>query len=265
MTKLKKRIYEILQEKNTQDIATKVFNIVIVTLIALNIFQVVVETFTLSAEIRVLFRRLEIVSTLIFTVEYALRLWTSDFLFPALPKKMAGVRYIFTGMALIDLLAILPFYLPFIIPLDLRYLRLLRMFRLLRILKIARYTSSFALIGSVLKEEAGPLLSSLFGVGILMMFTSVIMYNIEAAAQPEVFKNAFSGLWWAVVTLTTVGYGDIYPVTAMGKILSGIIAFLGIGLVAVPTGIISAGFMEQMERAQEKDYRYCPHCGKKLK
>jgi voltage-gated potassium channel len=96
------------------------------------------------------------------------------------------------------------------------------------------------------------------------------MYNVEYDAQPEVFENAFSGLWWAVATFTTVGYGDIYPITALGKLFSGIIALLGIGLVAVPTGIISAGFIEQINNENSKDKNdgddkhYCPYCGKKL-
>lgn len=106
-------------------------------------------------------------------------------------------------------------------------------------------------------------------VSILIVIASVIMYNVESEAQPEVFDNAFSGIWWAIATLTTVGYGDIYPVTAAGRFISAVIAFLGIGLVAVPTGIISAGFMENIEESKEekddKDKCYCPYCGRKIK
>ena len=98
-----------------------------------------------------------------------------------------------------------------------------------------------------------------------MIVASVLMYNIESKAQPEVFDNAFSALWWSVATLTTVGYGDIYPITAMGKVLSAVIALLGIGLVAVPTGIISSGFMETIDHQEDDEKEYCPYCGKKLK
>lgn len=114
------------------------------------------------------------------------------------------------------------------------------------------------------------MLSSVFVVIILMIIAAVLMYNVENAAQPEVFSNAFTSLWWAVATFTTVGYGDIYPITVLGKILSGVIALLGIGLVAVPTGIISSGFMEQIEEEKnnqnnENDKKeYCPYCGHKL-
>ena len=169
-------------------------------------------------------------------------------------------------MALIDLLAILPFYLPFIIPIDLRVLRMLRMVRLFRVFKVNRYTNALTSIGAVFKEKKNQLLSSIFVVMVLMVIASVLMYNIENEVQPEAFSNAFSALWWAVATFTTVGYGDVYPITTAGKILSALIAFLGIALVAVPTGIISAGFMEQIGKDKDEiEKEYCPYCGRKLK
>ncbi len=147
-------------------------------------------------------------------------------------------------MALIDLFSILPFYLPFIFVIDLRVLRALRIFRLFRLLKFNRYTKSMQNVFIVMKMKSIELLSSVFIVIILMLISSALMYSIECNSQPEAFQNAFSGLWWAIATFTTVGYGDIYPVTVAGKILGGIVSLLGIGLVAVPTGIISSGFME---------------------
>lgn len=167
-------------------------------------------------------------------------------------------------MAVIDLLAILPFYLPFIFPIDLRVLRTIRVIRLFRLFKVNRYTNSLSIIAKVFKSKASQLISSVFVVGLLMIISSVLMYSIENPVQPEVFKNAFSGLWWAVATFTTVGYGDIYPITGAGKILSAIIAMLGIGLVAVPTGIISAGFIENISDGREEEKHYCPYCGKKI-
>jgi voltage-gated potassium channel len=139
---------------------------------------------------------------------------------------------------------------------------------MLRILKVNRYTDALSAVGDVLKRKASQLVSSMLVVLVMMIIASVLMYYIEYEAQPEVFENAFSGVWWAVATLTTVGYGDIYPITAPGKMLSTVISLLGIGLVAVPTGIISAGFLEQMNLDADKsgeEARYCPHCGKKLK
>ena len=133
------------------------------------------------------------------------------------------------------------------------------------IFKINRYTDALTNIFKVFKDKKHELLSSIFVVLLLMIVAAVLMYNIENTAQPEVFKNAFDALWWALATLTTVGYGDIYPVTALGKLLSAVIALLGIGLVAVPTGIISAGFVEELSKSKEcKTIRYCPYCGEKL-
>ena len=143
---------------------------------------------------------------------------------------------------------------------------MLRIIRLFRVFKINRYTNALSSIAKVFRNKQHELLSSIFVVLLLMIVASVLMYSIENSAQPDVFKNAFDALWWALATLTTVGYGDIYPITVLGKILSAIIAILGIGLVAVPTGIISAGFMEEIQEEKNKmdDIKYCPYCGKKL-
>ena len=145
---------------------------------------------------------------------------------------------------------------------------MLRIIRLFRVFKINRYTNALVSIVKVFKNKQSELLSSIFVVLLLMIVASVLMYGVENKAQPEVFRNAFDALWWALATLTTVGYGDIYPITVLGKILSAVIAILGIGLVAVPTGIISAGFMENMNKSQEcelEKIKYCPYCGKELK
>lgn len=145
---------------------------------------------------------------------------------------------------------------------------MLRIIRLFRIFKINRYTDAFTSITKVLINKKNELLSSIFVVLLLMIVASVLMYSIENRVQPEVFRNAFDALWWALATLTTVGYGDIYPITVIGKILSAIIAILGIGLVAVPTGIISAGFMESLEKnkdSNDTEIKYCPYCGKEIK
>jgi len=174
-------------------------------------------------------------------------------------------------MALIDLIAILPFYLQFLLPHNLVVLRTLRAVRLLRLLKITRYTNVTTIIGTVLKKKAGQIISSTFIIFLLMIITSVLMYYVESAAQPEKFSNAFDSLWWTIATITTVGYGDIYPITVLGQIFSGLIAFLSIGLIAIPTSIISAGYIEYVghlkeeEKAKEQEKKcYCPYCGNKL-
>ena len=273
MHNAKERIFKTIEPAGDGDWISKVCDIVIIGLIVLNIGMVIAETFDLPKNVKSVFSVLEIVSVSVFTVEYALRVWTADLLRPELPPAKARLRYIFSFMALMDLLAILPFYVPYIIPVDLRVLRTLRVTRLLRLFKVNRYTSALATIGKVFKKKAPQLVASMFVVGLLMLIAAVLMYNIENAAQPNVFHNAFDALWWAIATLTTVGYGDIYPITAGGKILSSVIAILGIGLIAVPTGIISAGFMETIDHSetdtepmedQHDEKCYCPYCGKRI-
>ena len=267
MEKIKNRVFKMMQVDSDGDIISKIFDIFIISLIILNVVTIIADTFQLSETFSRTSRYIEIFSVTIFTIEYILRVWTSDMLYPKLNPIIARIRYIFSLMAIIDLLAILPFYLPMLISVDLRALRLLRLMRLMRIFKVSRYTNALSSIAAVLKSKSSQLISSTFVVMLLLLVSSMIMYSVENPAQPEVFTNAFSGLWWAVSTLTTVGYGDIVPITAFGKVLSGVIALLGIGLIAVPTGIISAGFMEHINKEEEADEdskHYCPYCGKKL-
>lgn len=270
--KIKSRIFEIIQTANDNDIASKIFDIFIIALIIVNVITVIADTFSLPATVSTIFDYIETVSVIIFTIEYILRVWTADLLYPNLSPIKSRLRYIISFKAIIDLLAILPFYLPFFIPVDLRVLRVIRIIRLFRLFKINRYTNALSTIVNVFKNKASELISSMFVVLLLMIIASVLMYNVENPVQPEKFNNALSGLWWAVATLTTVGYGDIYPITAAGKVLSAIIALLGIGLVAVPTGIITSGFSEQISNSKDNKSdsnnadkkRYCPYCGHEL-
>ena len=262
----KKAIFNTIRDDDKNGIAGNIFDGIIISLIIVNVITVIAETFTLPALLRDILYYIEIISIVVFTIEYIARVYTSDLLYSNISPMRARIKYIFSFMALIDLLAILPFYLPFIIPIDLRVLRMLRMVRLFRVFKVNRYTNALTSIGAVFKEKKNQLLSSIFVVMVLMVIASVLMYNIENEVQPEAFSNAFSALWWAVATFTTVGYGDVYPITTAGKILSALIDFLGIALVAVPTGIISAGFMEQIGKDKDEiEKEYCPYCGRKLK
>ena len=262
---MKKRIFEIVQNAKDGDKASKFFDIFIIVLIIVNSIVVVADTFQLPEIAKQISRWIEIISVIIFTIEYICRLWTADLLHSDLSAAKARIRYIFSFMAIIDLLAILPFYLPMIIPIDLRVLRMLRIFRLFRIFKINRYTNALSTIGQVIKDKAAQLISSMFVVFLLILIASILMYSVEHEAQPEQFNNIFQSMWWAIATLTTVGYGDIYPITVAGKILSAIIALLGIGMVAVPTGIISSGFSEMIDKQKvDDDKKYCPYCGHKL-
>ena len=172
-------------------------------------------------------------------------------------------------MAIIDLLAILPFYLPFISA-DLRFLRMMRLFRLIRLLrvfKLGRYVDALNVIVEVIKSTMSQLIISIVICFFVMLFSSIVMYTVENPVQPEQFPNVIASLWWAICTLTTVGYGDVYPITAAGRFFAAIISLIGIGIIAIPTGIIAAGFTSAIEKRQtgEEDKKlYCPYCGHKL-
>lgn len=161
------------------------------------------------------------------------------------------IRFALTPWLLVDLAAILPSLLPFV-GLDLRVLRLLRVFRLVRVLKLGRSTGAIEIIGAVLTRTQEELLITLGFVGVLILISASLMHAAEAEAQPEVFGSIPDAMWWAVVTLTTVGYGDAFPVTPVGRVIAGCIAILGIGLVGMPAGILGAGFMQEMEGRKRK-------------
>ncbi|MEG0366252.1 MAG: ion transporter [Coprobacillus sp.] len=267
--KIKNRVFNTIRDDDENDFISTVFDTVIITLIILSIISVILSTFdNIPGYISTIMHMFEYISISIFTIEYLLRLWTSDLYYSCGPLK-SRIKYIFSFMAIIDLISILPFYIPFIIKTDLRSLRTIRLVRVFRIFKLHRYTAALNSVIVVFKKKKEQLISSVFVVFVLMIISSIFMYYCEHDVQPDKFENAFSGLWWAVATLTTVGYGDIYPITVLGKIISTFLALLGIGLVAVPTGIISAGFSEELidskEDESKKDINYCPHCGKKIK
>ena len=179
-------------------------------------------------------------------MEYVLRLLVCPF-DPRYSSPVRGrVRYVFSYLAVIDLLAILPFYLPVLIPFDLRFLRIVRLFRLIRLFKLSRYSRAMTAIGVVLRNKRGELAIVIIVVFVFLLLSSAIMYEVEHEAQPNAFPNIPSAMWWGVVTLTTVGYGDIYPITPLGKFIGAVIALLGIGLFALPAGIIASGFTEEI-------------------
>lgn len=268
MRKIQKRIFEIIQSANDGDLASRLFDLFIMFLIIINSVTIMVDTFQLPNNLKTIVQTIDISTSIIFSIEYLLRIWTAPLLYPHMNSFYARIRYILSLMAIIDLLAILPFYLPMIMPFNLKSLRLLRITRLLRIFKMNRYTNALNKVGAVFRAKSSQLVSSMLVVFMLIVLSSILMFNIENAAQPEAFTNIFDSMWWAIATFTTVGYGDIFPITILGKLLSAVIAFLGIGLVAVPTGIISAGFVEQIEKhddlQENSEKHFCPYCGKRL-
>ena len=246
---IKTFIYRIVNPSEEEtDIKYKIFDTSIIVLILLCLIAIILESIkSFQTKWGIFFYYFEVFSVFVFTVEYLLRLWTSD-IFYQLPsnKIRAGFKYIVSPMAIVDLLAIGPFYLPMLTPIDLRFIRILRILRVLRIIKMSRYVTSISFLASSVKERANDLIMTFVMIMGLILISSSLMYNFENQAQPEKFTSIIASFWWAIATLTTVGYGDIYPITGWGKFFSSIISLLGIGFVALPTGIITAGFMEKM-------------------
>ena len=255
---IRKRVYEIIEKAEDGDIPSTIFDYSIIILICLNIIAIIIGSYS-SIEMKYgnILHWFEIISIIIFSIEYILRIWTSIYKYPN--SKIPYLRFIFSFMAIIDLFAIIPFYLPFI-GVDLRILRIFRLFRLFRLLKLNRYNNSLEIIVHVIKKQKEKIIMTLFATGLLIILSASLMFYIEHSLQPEKFPNIINTLWWAIATLTTADYGDVASMTIYGRILTGIIAILGIGLVALPSGIICSGLVEDMNKRKEK----CPHCGKKL-
>ena len=251
--KIKKRIFEIIQLGNKSDFTSNLFDLGFVLMVFTNLFITIFETFDCSEPYLPVLNVIELITIIFFTVEYILRLWTAELLFPNIQPARATVRYMFSFIGLIDLLSFLPFYLPIATGTGIIAFRMFRIIRIFRLFRINAYYDALNVIGDVIYSKRDELLSSIFIIGIMMIAASVGMYNLEHDVQPDVFSNAFSGLWWSVSTLLTVGYGDIYPITDAGRFFGTIITFLGVGMVAIPTGILSAGFVEQYTRVKSLD------------
>ena len=241
---MKEKIFNIIQIVDKSNKISRAFDIFITIIIVGNIIVTFLETFDQLSSFSGLFKIVEIVTVFVFCVEYILRIWTANYLYPEVTAGHARFKFLISFDGIVDLLTIIPaFFLSgFVI---FRMLRVARIFHLFRL--NAKY-DSFNVITTVLYEKRNQIISSVFIVLILMLASSLCMYSVEHEAQPAVFRNAFSGIWWSMSTLLTVGYGDIYPITTLGRIMAICIAYLGVGAVAIPTGIISAGFVEQYQR-----------------
>ncbi|KQC14427.1 MAG: potassium channel protein [Desulfuromonas sp. SDB] len=254
-SKIKKRFYEILDKAEPGDKTSRIFDIFIMTLIILNIISVVLETEKgIYSCWETQFYYFELISIIIFSIEYILRIWscTSN---PIYNGRFKGrIKFFFSGMALIDLFAILPFYIPMVIPIDLRFIRILRLFRMFRLFKMGRYSKSFEIVKAVIKDKKEELIIALIFTLILLFLSSSVMYFVENTAQPDKFSSILDSMWWGMSTLTTVGYGDVYPVTPLGKFLGMIISILGIGVFALPTGILASGFSEEIKKHKQRKF-----------
>jgi voltage-gated potassium channel len=245
----------------------------LLSLISLNVVVIVLESVeSIYTTYKLWFHYFEVVSVAIFSLEYLLRIWVSNENEKYQQPVIGNLRYMLSPLGLIDLLAILPFYLP-VMAMDMRFMRALRMFRLFRMFKIVRYVSTLRLMEKVIGDKREELVMAVIFTFFILLFSSCIMYYIERDVNPNGFASIPDTMWWGISTLTTVGYGDVTPITPLGKFLGGIIAILGIGLFALPAGILAGGFSEEiwkrkMARHESKTMTpeniNCPYCGKTL-
>ena len=280
---IKEKAADLLLKDDGDSKASLIVDWAIMIMIFLSVLAIILESFVyLALRYYRYFRDFETFTVIFFTVEYAARIWTADVKYP--DARFPRLKYLFSFMALMDLLAILPWYLPFFSA-DLRFLRIMRMvrlFRLTRVTKLGRYLGALQSIKRVIKLSASRLVAAVGLCLTVMLLSAIVIYTVESPEQPQLFPNVLASLWWAVMTLTTVGYGDVYPITAVGRFFAGVISLVGIGIIAIPTGIIAAGFttvmpkeekeeIEEIEKEIEEEegekvikLAYCPYCGKKL-
>lgn len=257
------RVWRILEIAEPGDRASLVFDLAIRALIAANVLAVIVESVPEVQDVAALwFRAFDVASVAVFSVEYLLRVWSA----PEDERYAGGVRgrlrFAVTPLALVDLAAVLPAYLP-MMGVDLRILRGVRLVRLVRILKLFRYSRALRSLGRTFRRKRAELLLTLSMVGLLLLVASTLMYYAEHTAQPETFGSIPEALWWGVVTLTTLGYGDVVPMTLLGRIMGGLFALSGLLIVALPTAILGSAFVEELGGipTSAPEVTRCPHCG----
>ena len=246
------RVWRLLEPAEDNDNLSKFIDVFLVNLIFFNILMVILETVeTLYFKYKLWFIYFELFSVTIFSLEYISRFWSCvENKTKSETNGKARLRYIFSFSAIIDLIAILPSLLAFLFPtVDLRFVRALRIFRLL---KFSRYSNSINTLLVVLWDQRKSLGAAFFILFIVLIISSSGMYIVEKDIQPDKFGSIPQSMWWSIVTLTTVGYGDVYPVTSMGKFFGSIIIILGIGTVALPSGILASAFTEYTRRNQKK-------------
>jgi len=258
------RLAQVIEIGASDDWLSRGYDFFITAIIVVNLAVSILCTFDeLDARYGTLFGAVEAVTAACFAVDYVLRLIAARYIYPADSERRSIGKYIISFTGIVDLLSFLPYYLPVFFPAGAVAFRMFRVVRIFRLFRITAYYDSLNAIAEVIIGKKQQLLSSVFIIVVLMLGSSLCMYSVEHEAQPDVFQNAFSGIWWSVSTLLTIGYGDIYPITTLGRILGTVITFLGVGMVAIPTGIISAGFVEQYNRVQssatvarEQDLRF---------
>ena len=262
--KTQKKLFDMVSTGVVDNRLNQAYDIISTLALIANLVCAFASTFdNVRAQYGSLLYWVDTVTVFFFAVDYVLRIITASQQYRGESTPNAVRKYVLSGYGIIDLLSFLPHYLPAFFPAGAAVFRMFRVVRIFRLFRINAYSDSLTLISNVISGKKTQLLASMFIIAMLILASSLCMYSVGHDAQPDVFKNAFSAIWWATSTLLTVGYGDIYPVTVLGQILGIIITFLGVGLVAIPTGIISAGFIEEYQNAkrladieQEQDVRF---------
>ena len=261
--KRRKRLFDIIEVGNDLDFASRAYDYFNAFVIILNLAISIMSTYSeVREKCGTWLHVVEEVTIVFFAIDYLLRVFTAKFLYPKKKEAEAIGKYVFSFTGIVDLLSFLPEYLPVFFPAGTVAFRMIRIVRIFRLFQINAHHDSLNVITEVIKSKKQQLISSVFIIMVLMIASSLCMYSLENEAQPDVFSNAFSGIWWSASTLLTVGYGDIYPITTLGKVFGIFITFLGVGMVAIPTGIISAGFVEQyseLKRRTEYGYKADMH------
>jgi voltage-gated potassium channel len=264
LERIRRRLHELLEPATYGDVVSRRVDFALMFLILGNVAALILETVApMRAAAPAFFVAFERVSLAIFAGEYLLRLWAvrAD---PRYAAPLRGrLRWAVTPIAIADLLAVLPFFFS-AVGVDLRAARMLRLLRLLLTMKLGRYSAALQTIARVVRRRSDELLTMLIILGGLLVFAASFLYLAERDAQPETFGSIPAAMWWAIVTLTTVGYGDVYPVTVLGRTLAGVIAVLGVGTLAFPTALLGAAFMEEMKSERADVESLCPHCGEPL-
>ena len=266
MNAIKKNIVNLIQKGANGSRWYLVFDYFIIVLILLNVLAVFIESFPQSNQYNSFLRKFELFSVIVFTIEFAMRLYVADITHPKKPRYLSCLAFIFSPLALIDLVSILPFYLPLVFAVDLGFLRIFRFFMFLRIMKFKRYIEPLDLIASVMKEKSKELVVTLIIALIIIVSASAMIYFLENPVQPEVFSDMLSSVWWTIDSMTPASFEKKVPLTFAGRLLGGSLGIFGVGMVALPAGIISAGFLQRInenkKKAKQESKGTCPHCGK---
>jgi voltage-gated potassium channel len=258
------RVHDLLHASENETKAQRVVRITIAIIISLSVLSVILESEpTIGASYASFFSVLEIITVTLFSAEYLLRLWSivddKKYSRPILGR----LRYIFTPFALIDLFSVLPFYLPLLLPFDLRFIRIFRLIRLVRVFKMGQYSRSISLFARVFKSKKSEIGATLFVLLLILTFSSTVMYFLEHQVQPKVFSSIPASFWWGATALTTVGYGDIGPITPIGKVFAILTAFCGIGLFTVPGAIFITGLIEEIQHKKD-EVIICSRCKEEI-